>query len=84
MEATFQFTPSTAGDFWTCWRCKAQVPNGCTHSCPTGVYPSPGVWPPSQPDPPAVKLDPFFEIQRIAGALERIAAALEKGARGDA
>lgn len=24
---------------WRCHRCGASVPNGCTHHCPTGVFP---------------------------------------------
>ena len=30
---------NTTGDYsgWTCSQCGRRVPNGCTHSCPTGV-----------------------------------------------
>lgn len=28
------------GDGYTCWNCGQWVPNGCTHSCPTGIWPT--------------------------------------------
>ena len=59
------FTP-TGG--YTCYRCKAFVPNGCTHSCPTMVWVNPT---------PPVTVTPTAE-DRIAAALERIAVALER------
>jgi hypothetical protein len=64
---------ATGGGGWTCHRCRAWVPSGCTHHCPTtaiGPYPSP-------PPPVAHALDPVPAYHRIALALERIAAALE-------
>ncbi|MDH4159255.1 MAG: hypothetical protein OEV62_03285 [Actinomycetota bacterium] len=28
-------TTTGGGPYWTCWLCGSQVPNGCTHHCPT-------------------------------------------------
>lgn len=60
---------------YTCYRCKAYVPNGCAHYCPmTAVGP---YGPAPQPQPEFVKLDHGFlhtaALQRIADALEKIA-----------
>ena len=40
-------TSGTSPDYWTCWRCNAPVPNGCTHHGPT-TY----LYPQSPPSPP--------------------------------
>lgn len=55
--------------WWQCSQCGTLVPNGCTHSCPTGAI----------PPPTNFNVQPTTQ-ERIAAALERIAAALEKEA----
>ena len=63
-------TSSPYGDVgWTCWRCGSYVPNGCTHHCPSNSIGTPFTPAPAQMSP-----DP---LDRIANALERIAAVLE-------
>jgi hypothetical protein len=62
------------GGGWRCQRCGGYIPTDCTHNCP---YTN---WQP-QPQPatsPATKIDTFISYERIATALERIAAALEE------
>ncbi len=58
---------------WTCQRCKAFVPNGCTHHCPTTA-----VFPPMPSPPPLPVSHEATALHRIAAALERIADALDE------
>jgi hypothetical protein len=57
----------------TCSQCGTWVPNGCTHSCPTGG--------PFSTIPQTKLAGPFSPEERIATALERIATALEEANR---
>ena len=77
---------TTCNEYWQCC-CGAFVKWGDYHSCAGYYLPSrqqPTTAPPKPADsrqsvtPPATKIDPFFVYERIATALERIAAALEE------
>lgn len=68
ITAPFPNTGSSVGG-WTCQQCGAFVANNYTHSCPTSYK-----W--MNPPPPQAP-----ELERIAAALERIAAHLEGQAK---
>jgi hypothetical protein len=62
---------------YTCYRCHAFIPNGCTHSCPTTLLYQPS------PPPAPMRMDHGFAyaaaLERIAVALEEIVKSLAKG-----